>query len=227
MPSEAPSGVLGYLLERYDGDTNGKITPKEHGRTPMAFSRLDRNGDGAIDARDFEGRSPGGERRRGDRAMLLVGSYLQADGNGSRLDLAELGQAFDERDANQDGVLTEEEFLCRVASPASGPSLQTPEALRLLEGRDPWKDLLDGIDSDADETLDREELLAFHLERGGGAAWQWAEDAGAEPGNSQERPLVGHDAPDFTLSSLNGGKLVTLSSFEGDRPVALIFGSYT
>ena len=38
---------------------------------------------------------------------------------------------------------------------------------------------------------------------------------------------VGDSAPDFTLPLLDHSAQVTLSSFRGVRPVALIFGSYT
>lgn len=38
---------------------------------------------------------------------------------------------------------------------------------------------------------------------------------------------VGDTAPDFTLATSDGKRKVTLSSFRGQRPVALIFGSYT
>jgi len=37
---------------------------------------------------------------------------------------------------------------------------------------------------------------------------------------------VGQEAPDFTLKGLDG-KEVALSSFRGQKPVFLIFGSYT
>jgi len=40
-------------------------------------------------------------------------------------------------------------------------------------------------------------------------------------------PEIGADAPDFKLPLLNSGKHVQLSSFRGQKPVALIFGSYT
>ena len=43
----------------------------------------------------------------------------------------------------------------------------------------------------------------------------------------ERAPRVGDRAPDFALAPLGGGELVRLSSFRGDRPVALIFGSYT
>jgi hypothetical protein len=37
----------------------------------------------------------------------------------------------------------------------------------------------------------------------------------------------GDAAPDFTLPLLDGGGVISLSSFRGVRPVVLIFGSYT
>jgi hypothetical protein len=38
---------------------------------------------------------------------------------------------------------------------------------------------------------------------------------------------VGDPAPDFTLRTADGTASVRLSSFRGDRPVVLVFGSYT
>ena len=38
---------------------------------------------------------------------------------------------------------------------------------------------------------------------------------------------VGQVAPDFTLETYERNDRITLSSFRGDRPVVLIFGSYT
>jgi hypothetical protein len=41
-------------------------------------------------------------------------------------------------------------------------------------------------------------------------------------------PKVGDPAPDFTLPLLNErARMVTLSSFRGRKPAALIFGSFT
>jgi hypothetical protein len=37
----------------------------------------------------------------------------------------------------------------------------------------------------------------------------------------------GDEAPDFTLSSVDHSRRVALSSHRGDRPVVLVFGSYT
>ena len=38
---------------------------------------------------------------------------------------------------------------------------------------------------------------------------------------------VGQEAPDFSLKSLNGDASVRLSSFRRQKPVVLVFGSYT
>lgn len=50
-------------------------------------------------------------------------------------------------------------------------------------------------------------------------AWQREYDAKA--------PREGDIAPDFELFDLNGENPVLLSDFRGERPVALVFGSYT
>jgi peroxiredoxin len=40
-------------------------------------------------------------------------------------------------------------------------------------------------------------------------------------------PRVGDPAPDFTLSDIRGENTIRLSDFQGKKPVALIFGSFT
>ena len=40
-------------------------------------------------------------------------------------------------------------------------------------------------------------------------------------------PKVGDLAPDFELRDVNGTNPVRLASFRGQKPVALIFGSFT
>ncbi len=40
-------------------------------------------------------------------------------------------------------------------------------------------------------------------------------------------PKVGDVAPDFELHDVNGKNPLRLSDFQGKKPVALIFGSYT
>ncbi len=65
--------------------------------------------------------------------------------------------------------------------------------------------------------------------------FQSARERGARPrGRGQggraerpEAPALGSVAPDFELRTLDGKSKVKLSSFKDQRPVALIFGSYT
>lgn len=42
-----------------------------------------------------------------------------------------------------------------------------------------------------------------------------------------DAPKAGDMAPDFTLHDIEGKNAVTLSDFQGEKPVALIFGSFT
>jgi peroxiredoxin len=51
------------------------------------------------------------------------------------------------------------------------------------------------------------------------AAWQTKYDALA--------PRAGDPAPDFELRDVTGEQRVRLSDFQGQKPVALVFGSYT
>jgi hypothetical protein len=48
--------------------------------------------------------------------------------------------------------------------------------------------------------------------------WLWARAGTLKPGDP---------APDFTLPTLDHKSQVTLSSFHGQKPVVLVFGSYT
>ncbi len=40
-------------------------------------------------------------------------------------------------------------------------------------------------------------------------------------------PKAGDEAPDFSLPTLDGKQTVTISQHKGDRPVVLVFGSFT
>lgn len=60
-------------------------------------------------------------------------------------------------------------------------------------------------------------------------ATSWAQREKPRPGGrpQQGNLLLGQDAPDFNLKTLNGDKQFRLSSNFGKRPTVLIFGSYT
>jgi len=48
-----------------------------------------------------------------------------------------------------------------------------------------------------------------------------------ELGSSHEGPAIGDDAPDFTLKTQDGKRQIRLSQFRGQKPVVLVFGSFT
>ena len=47
------------------------------------------------------------------------------------------------------------------------------------------------------------------------------------PGDREGKLKPGDIAADFTLNVMHKEQTVTLSAFKGQRPVALVFGSYT
>ena len=44
---------------------------------------------------------------------------------------------------------------------------------------------------------------------------------------NKKAPKAGDLAPDFTLTDVSGTRSVTLSEFQRNKPVALVFGSFT
>jgi hypothetical protein len=101
---------------------------------------------------------------------------------------------------------------------------------------EPLRQIFDKIDRNKDGKLDRGELerIADHLARLTG---EGAGRPGGRPGEIitpaapgeriKNRLKVGDLAPDFTLPAAEGKRSVQLSSFQGKRPVVLIFASYT
>ncbi len=205
--------IWGHLAARHDRNHDGRIERGEYDRDRSAFDRLDRDGDGVVTPRDF------------DRPVVpppdLVVPYLLVRTFGAEdadsIDLRELAKGLDLLDRDGDGRISREEFDAH-------PSRRGP-------GRNPFPIFLAGCDSDRDGALSFAEAKAF-FERGdrdGDGRLARMERllpgpgprVGAIPASERER------APDFTLPRLQGGGSVTLSSFAGKRPVALVFGSYT
>ncbi len=64
------------------------------------------------------------------------------------------------------------------------------------------------------------ERIMRHV-RGFREGLEWHREHGARA------PRIGDPAPDFELGDFKGENLVRLSRFRGQRPVALVFGSWT
>lgn len=59
------------------------------------------------------------------------------------------------------------------------------------------------------------------------AYWRNLEVSGWQKDNNPNAPKVGEIAPDFEITDVYGEKTVRLSDFRGQRPVVLLFGSFT
>ena len=98
------------FLEKYDEDSDGKVSRQEWRGRNEGFDRLDRNGDGFIDGTDFQGR--GGKQRGGAKggtptelpARLRA---MDADENGlvSRQEWKGPAELFDRLDKNGSGSI--------------------------------------------------------------------------------------------------------------------------
>lgn len=65
-----------FLQEKYDADKNASISAAEYTRDKATFTRLDKDKDGALTAKDWAG---GGERQRGNRQR---GNRQRGEGGG-------------------------------------------------------------------------------------------------------------------------------------------------
>ena len=226
-----------YLRQKYDTDGDGAITSAEYTRSETAFGRLDRNGDGTISDTDFQ--RGGGMNREQSRARSrgrrFLARYFQGEGDAGSLERAELTAAFTAFDTSKDGTIDEEEFKCAAEQVKQDlPGDDSRMVARSMGDVEPWDGLVAAIDTNEDSKLSSEEALAFFdaNDREGVLSFSASNsNAGANNRARAERPesgaAEGTVAPDFTLTDLDGANPATLSSFKGDKPVALVFGSYT
>ncbi|MEM6673043.1 MAG: hypothetical protein AAF726_09370 [Planctomycetota bacterium] len=230
--SAAESGVspLDFVLERHDVNGDGRVLASEYSRSRQSFARLDRTGDGVLDAADFDGDVERGEkrqRRAAVRAQRLIARHFQADADPAILLAEELSAAFALYDANSDGEIYEEEFRCGAqlsSDEERGEPLETS-----VQRKDPWPALIATLDGDRDGALSEPELLSFYRARNPNGVWMLLGDSvvSVSEGGAELRPLQGKLAPDFCLRPPDGGPPECLSDLCESKPVALIFGSYT
>jgi len=223
-----------YIATRYDTDLDGLVQSDEYDRD--AFAQLDRDQDGVLSAADFESdRSP--EATRMMTVMVgesLLGRFFQGDGQPTALGVGELEQVMRAYDTDDDGRIDAGEFGCAAESQAAFGRAPAGGLASMLKARDPWKGLKSAIDDDADEALADGEIFVFFESLDEDADGElrfdpdseWTED-GSPVTEDTSGPAQGLLAPDFELPYDRGSEVVRLSSFKGDRPVALIFGSYT
>ena len=111
----APTAAMGQEQARFRGlDTNGDgvISRNEWRGNSQSFRRLDRDGDGVI-SRDEYRETVGTSGTTGTLVPDL--SFVDTDGNGE-VNAQEWMRAFNQLDANRDGVLTEDELGTAAAT---------------------------------------------------------------------------------------------------------------
>jgi len=217
-----------FYRQKYDADASGDISEGEYDSERSAFARLDRTGDGRLTEEDFV---PSAGDMRGMeiemRSMRALFEYLQEEPEqeGDELELAmdELFFAAEAYDADGDERLSEPEF--RTVADARFHPLPEDEVVRLMGVRDPWDSLIAGLDGDGDGAISFPELERFFekLDDGDFVLYFTLDDP--RGGTTARAPRTGPRVG--TLAPPGGGERVRLSDFAGERPVALIFGSYT
>lgn len=123
--------------------------------------------------------------------------------------LAQAGQWLGRADKDSDRKLTKAEWSALFTKAAGDKGHLTAEDVRALLNPPPPprpKGPPPGMPS-------KETLLAGLLS--------------GEVGSPHSGPKLGAVAPDFTLKTQDGKQTLTLSDFRGDKPVVLIFGSFT
>ncbi len=124
----------GAFLRAVDTDRDGKLSKAELAKAVDQFDKLDKNGDGNLDARELsgfegtpEGRTPfgpGGQRPNGEQFVNGLMERYDADKDGklSEKELADLPERIKARisawDANKDGTVSKEEITAAMKKAA-------------------------------------------------------------------------------------------------------------
>ncbi len=191
-----------WLLAFADKNGDGVVAAKELNEFPEAVAVLDRDASGRIlpDDFDWSDSSPFVQRRDQSRGIFRS---LDTDSNG-KLDSDEWGEFYRLLGGEPHGLVPDD-----LAS--------------VLEGRPRQKEAKPvdpPIEAEADEEekpppgMPSTSTLVKGLFSG-------------EVGSFRAGPSVGQLAPDFTLTTQDGKRTVSLHEFRGEHPVVLIFGSFT
>jgi Ca2+-binding EF-hand superfamily protein len=186
------------------------------------------------------------QRRKRPKAPEAAQSFEKLDKNkDGYLDASELPERLKGRlqrvDQNNDGKVSAEEYkrvAARLGNQAPAQRGQAPAEGALFRLLDADKDgklsreelekslkLFDKLDKNKDGMLDQEELKAAPQKKPGRPGEVITPAAKAE--RHKDALKTGDLAPDFTLPDLKGTRELTLSSYRGQKPVVLIFASYT
>ena len=165
------------------------------------------------------------------------------DGRIARKQFDTQADLFARLDRDRDGVITAADLEWSDSSPFQRQMGQAKQWLQLVNDdgkltRDEWAKLFDKLAQGKDylNAEDARALLNPPRKTGPGGKAGGGMPSKAtllqgliegELGSMCEGPRLGQRAPDFTLVSHDEKRTVTLSKFRNEKPVVLIFGSFT
>ena len=181
-------------------------------------ARMDADHDGAVTPEEFTGPRELFDRLDRDRdGRLTAEDFDWSDASPYWKQTATARMLLRRADADGDGQLSAEEWQALFRQAARGKDKLTADALRALLVPPPPLPALpprvgEGKGGGPAGMPSRLTLLRGFLK--------------SEIGSPCEGPAVGRHAPDFTLSTPDGKEL-SLHEYRADRPLVLVFGSFT
>ncbi|MEM9383079.1 MAG: hypothetical protein AAGB93_24230, partial [Planctomycetota bacterium] len=203
------SSLWASVRRNHDADGDGRVTTAEYTRGQIRFANYDRNGDGTLDASDF----PTDTHFNGFSHMIL-----------------------EDADADGDEAVTTEEwwdFCATMDGDGNGTVSQAEAAEVLGPWSADWPLFLLSFDQDGDGDFDAHDLEVTFADQDydGDGVLEGKEMSGwvrTVERPEDDPPAVGDAAPDFELTGAGDpGRVFRLSDAVRERPVALVFGSYT
>jgi hypothetical protein len=170
--------------------------------------RFDTNHDGVISLKEFQGPPELFDRLDRNHDGRLTREDFDWSEQSPLIRQANLaGQLFRRGDRNSNGQISAEEWQALFQQAAKGKEALTPEDVQNLLFPPPPKERPQMV------MPSRLTLLAGLFS--------------GEIGSPSEGPRVGQVAPNFRLKTHDGVREIDLAQFRGNKPVVLIFGSFT